>query len=161
MRLVLATPELLQAAASGPDDLASLLTVDVPDGWPEFPEAIDATIEFLQLFPEQAAWAMYFFVDDDVQSLVGSGGFKGAPLEGMVEIGYEIAPGWRGQGLATAAASSLIEVARESGQVGIVAAHTLASENPSMGVLRKLGFVLAATTTDPEVGSVCRWHLEL
>ena len=41
-----------------------------------------------------------------IYSLIGLGGFKGAPDHGQVEIGYEIAPGYRLRGLATEAADA-------------------------------------------------------
>ncbi len=158
MRLIPATPRLLRAAAVGPAELAAELAVEVPDGWPEFPAAIPATIEFLRLFPEQSAWSMYFFVDEDATSLLGSGGFKGAPANGMVQIGYEVAPCWRGQGVATRAVSALIDVARASDEVHTIAAHTLGTENHSVSVLRKQGFTKVSTAADGSFGEIWRWE---
>ena len=104
---------------------------------------------------------MYFFVDTQTRTLVGSGGFKGAPLDGMVEIGYEIAPDWRGRGCATAAARALVERARASGLVTRVAAETLPAANTSGSVLRKLGFVRVGEASDPDVGVTWRWGADL
>ena len=161
IELVVATAQLLEAASVGSDALAAALGVDVAPGWPEFPAAIPAALAFLEIFEEQAQWSMYFFVDTQTRTLVGSGGFKGAPLDGMVEIGYEIAPDWRGRGCATAAARALVERARASGLVTRVVAETLPEANASGSVLRKVGFVRVGEASDPDVGVTWRWELIL
>ncbi len=60
---------------------------------------------------------MQFFVDDATRRLVGSGGFASPPVERTVEIGYEVAPEFRGHGFGTAAARALVERAVASGEV--------------------------------------------
>jgi [ribosomal protein S5]-alanine N-acetyltransferase len=89
--------------------------------------------------------------------LVGPGGYVGPPVDATVEIGYEIAPAFRGRGLATAAAQALIDKAGE--QVATVLAHTAAAENASTGVLRRLGFRLIREVPDDELGITWRWEL--
>lgn len=161
IQLVAADVGLLQAASESADALASALDVEVPAGWPEFPAAIPAALAFLEVFEEQAQWSMYFFVDPVTRTLAGSGGFKGAPLDGMVEIGYEVAPSWRGRGVATAAARALVTRARASGLVNVVAAQTLPEVTASGSVLRRLGFVRVGDSTDDDVGATWRWELTI
>jgi [ribosomal protein S5]-alanine N-acetyltransferase len=74
--------------------------------------------------------------------LVGWGGFKGAPKEGIVELGYAIAPDRRGRGLATAAAEAMVAEAFDDPEVSAVIAHTLPERNASNRVLEKVGFHL-------------------
>jgi hypothetical protein len=50
-----------------------------------------------------------------------------------------------------------VESALESGEVDRVVAHTLASENPSTGVLRALGFELMEELDDPDEGTIWEW----
>ena len=104
-----------------------------PGGWPEFPEAIGFTIDRLAMHPHEADWWMHYFLVNGL--IIGSGGFVGRPKKGVVEIGYEIAPGFRGTRLGLGAASALIEQAFDSGEVRSVIAHTLAVEGPSTKVL--------------------------
>ena len=59
---------------------------------------------------------------------------------------------------ATEAARRWLDIATGRG-VALVCAHTLAGENPSTGVLRRLGFRRTAELADPEVGAVWRWEL--
>ena len=68
--------------------------------------------------------------------LVGSGGYKGPPVSREVEIGYEIAPGYRRKGYATAATLLMTQHAFETGLVDAVVAHTVAEENASTRVLQ-------------------------
>jgi RimJ/RimL family protein N-acetyltransferase len=130
----------------------------VPDGWPEFGESIEFTIDTLREKPREGGWWLHFFLDGD-GTLVGSGGFVGPPDDGVVEIGYEIAPGLRGRGHATAAARALIAKARDQGRVHTVLAHTLAHVSPSTSVLRRLGFGFVGEFPDPDEGTVWRWEL--
>jgi ribosomal-protein-alanine N-acetyltransferase len=136
-----------------------LLGSEAPDGWPEFPESVDFTLAKLAEHPHQADWWMHFFLADHGALLVGSGGFIGPPVDGVVEIGYEIAPAYRDRGLATAAARAMIDKAIASGRVATVIAHTLIGENPSTGVLRRLGFRRTGAVRDPEEGTAWRWEL--
>ena len=159
LKLVPATIAHLVALQSDSAAFGDLIGSPVPKGWPEFPESVDFTLDRLRAHPDEADWWMHFFLADS--TLVGSGGFTGLPSQRTVEIGYEIAPQFRGRGFATAAAAQLIDKARRSGGVDAVIAHTLAEHNPSTGVLRKLGFEWAGEVPDPEQGTVWRWRLPL
>jgi RimJ/RimL family protein N-acetyltransferase len=56
-----------------------------------------------------------------------------------MEIGYSVVPSWQRIGLATEACRALIESAWQRG-AQVVVARTLEGLEPSIGVLRKLGF---------------------
>lgn len=158
VRLVPATVPLLTALSDDPARFAELIGSPVPKGWPEFPEAIDFTLAHLKDAPEaDRPWSMQFFVDRDTGRLVGSGGFAAPPVERTVEIGYEVAPAFRGQRFGVEAARALVEQAVATGEVDHVTAHTLPGPNPSTGVLVSLGFEHVADQTDPEVGTVWEW----
>lgn len=165
MRLVAATLEWLEALQSDTAEFARLIGGPVPAGWPEFPESIEFTIDRLRERPDQAGWWMHFFfdsttdsTDDSAGPLVGSGGFVGPPEDGVVEIGYEIAPEFRGRGLATAAATAMVARAVAEGDVHTVIAHTLAGPSASTSVLRRAGFVCMGEVPDSEEGTVWRWE---
>jgi len=159
VRLVPATVTLLKAVDEDRTLFSELIGSPVPEGWPEFPEAIGFTLEHLRKAPEaDRAWSMQFFVDGATGRLVGSGGFATQPVERTVEIGYEVAPAFRGQGFGTAAARALVEHAVASGEVDHVLAHTLPGPNASTGVLVSLGFEHVDDQEDPEVGTVWEWR---
>jgi ribosomal-protein-alanine N-acetyltransferase len=159
VRLVPATVQLLKALNGDRALFAELIGSPVPAGWPQFPEAISFTLEHLQAAPEAAqAWSMQLFVDPATGRLLGSGGFAAPPADRAVEIGYEVAPEFRGRGFGSAAALALVERAVASGEVDRVVAHTLPGPNPSTGVLVSLGFAHTADQEDPEVGPVWEWR---
>lgn len=159
VRLVPATGELLRALRDDRPAFEELIGSTVPEHWPEFPEAIGFTLEQLEAAPEDdQRWSMQFFVDDATGRLVGSGGYVAPPVDRTVEIGYEVAPEFRGRGFGTAAARSLVDRALEGGEVDHVLAHTLPGPNGSTGVLASLGFAHLADREDPEVGTVWEWR---
>src|SRR5262245_16706579 len=101
LKLVDGTLELLSAALEGRSALEGLLGVSVAEGWEGFPEALPILRASYERNPEGDVWGYLFFIEPEVSTLVGFGGFKGSPSpEGVVEIGYAIAPAFRGQGLA-------------------------------------------------------------
>ena len=128
-----------------------------PGSWPEFPEAIGFTIERLAMHPHEADWWMHYFLLNGL--IIGSGGYVGRPKKRVVEIGYEIAPGFRGRHLGTGAASALTEQAFDSGQVDSVIAHTLAVEGPPTKVLVRLGYTNEEELQDAGGTTVWRWRL--
>ena len=158
VRLVPATVRLLAALTDDRRLFSELIGSPVPDGWPEFPEAIGFTLEHLRNAPEaDRSWSMQFFVDHATGKLVGSGGYATPPVDRTVEIGYEVVPAFRGQRFGIAAARALVERAVASGEVDHVTAHTLPGPNPSTGVLLSLGFQHTDDQEDPEVGTVWEW----
>ena len=160
IRCVAASVPLLTALNDDPSLFSEMIGSPVPDGWPEFPEAIGFTLEHLrEASGTDGAWSMLFFLDDATGQLVGSGGFASPPSERTVEIGYEIAPEFRRRGFGTAAARALVHRAVASGEVDRVIAHTLPGPNPSTGVLVSLGFEHLEDQEDPEVGVVSKWRL--
>ena len=159
VRLVAATVPLLETLNDDPALFGELVGSPVPRGWPEFPEAVTFTLEHLQNASEaDRPWSMQLFVDDATGRLVGSGGFASAPRERTVEIGYEVAPEFRGRGFGSAGAKALVDRAVASGEVDHVVAHTLPGPNPSTGVLESLGFEHVADQDDREVGVVWEWR---
>lgn len=131
----------------------------VPNGWPEFPEAIGFTLEHLRDASDaDRSWSMQFFVDPANGRLLGSGGFAAPPVARTVEIGYEVASEFRGRGIGVAAARALVERAVAGGEVDHVIGHTLPGPNPSTGVLVSVGFEHVDDQEDPEVGAVWEWR---
>lgn len=158
VRLVPATVPMLNALIEDRRLFGEMIGSPVPDGWPEFPEAIGFTLEHLRTAPEtDRGWSMQFFLDAATGLLLGSGGFAAPPVDRTVEIGYEVAPEFRGQGFGTAAARALVERAVAGGEVDHVIAHTLPGPNPSTGVLAALSFEHVADQEDAEVGTVWEW----
>src|SRR4051812_13176857 len=130
----------MDAALAGDEELAAALGHAVVPGWATFREALPAARGALLAEPGDAGWRTRLFVSGDPPELVGWGGFKGPPRNGVVEIGYEIAESRRNRGLATAAVRAMVAEAFADERVTEVIAHTLAEPNASTRVLEKTGF---------------------
>jgi ribosomal-protein-alanine N-acetyltransferase len=157
-RLVPFTPRL--AAAHQQGALAEALGIDrLPADWPTFPEGVapDCAAEPP---PDGAHWGPWLYLRADGGALLGNGGFTGAPQQGVVELGYEIAPEHRGQGHAQAAVRAMLALAWAQAEVCSVLAHTLAEHNPSTGVLSACGFAFDGEQPNDELGCVWRWRLD-
>jgi len=145
------------ALKQGAPQLQEMLGARIPEGWPQFPEAFEVREEDPGA---SGRWPSYFFVCPAQGELVGNGGFAAPPNDaGEVEIGYEIAPGFQNKGYATAAARSLLALAFSREEVSAVVAHTLAQENASNAVLKKIGMSLLAELPNPELGKVWKWGI--
>jgi RimJ/RimL family protein N-acetyltransferase len=142
----------MDAALAGDDALARALGHDVVPGWATFREALPPTRDALVEHPNGHAWGTRLFVSGDPPELVGWGGFKGPPSDGVVEVGYEIAETRQGRGLATAATNAMVAEAFADDRVTEVIAHTLPERNASTRVLEKAGFTYeGAAAEDGEV----------
>jgi [ribosomal protein S5]-alanine N-acetyltransferase len=151
------TRERAEALFEGDDAFRRRFGYAVADGYLQFPEALPAIVQALREGMD-SDWFSYLIIDAPAATVVGLGGFTGPPVDRSVEIGYSVAPAHRGQGHATEAARRWIDLASGRG-VAMVCAHTIAEENASTAVLRRLGFRRTAELTDPEVGTVWRWEL--
>ena len=158
IRLVRADVSLLDAALKGDDALRRALGIEVVPGWVTFTEALAPTRDALAADPGRVEWGARFFVAGDPPELVGWGGFKGPPEDGVVELGYEIAEARRGRGLATAATRAMLEEAFADDRVTAVIAHTLSERNASNRVLEKAGFSFDGEA-DEDGETVWRWRL--
>jgi len=148
VRLVRPDFRLLDAALAGDDTLAQALGHAVVPGWVSFADALRHTRDGLAADPDAAEWGTRLFVAGDPPELVGWGGFKGPPADGVVELGYEIAEVRRERGLATAATCAMLDEAFADARVDTVIAHTLPERNASNRVLEKAGFHYAGATTE-------------
>lgn len=162
-----ATVEELEHSLDDPAALAAAIGGPVPDGWPEKVEMFRFAAELLKERPDEAEWRVYLFFDE-AGNLVGSGGYQGPPSghkpDRVVEIGYEIALGFRNRGLGTAAVSALIDHARDTQAVDTVIARTAAEpNNASAKILRTLKFVNhgLAPPPDGKGDPVWQWQLDL
>jgi ribosomal-protein-alanine N-acetyltransferase len=160
LNLVSASFELLDAAIEDEPRLGRLLAATVADGWAGFPESLPMLRNSCASNPGGHAWGTFFFVLENPRTLVGLGGYKGAPSnDGVVEIGYAIAPAFRGRGLATAVVQQLVTRGFGDPQVRFIDAHTLAQVSASTRVLEKSGFEMVGVLEDPDDGPIWHWRL--
>jgi [ribosomal protein S5]-alanine N-acetyltransferase len=105
-----------------------------------------------------ALWHSFFaYVDAGLGAIVGSGGFKGPPVDGAVEIGYNTAIACRGRGLASEGVSRLVRIAFLQAGVSEVRAETALDNAASRRVLLKAGFRHVGQRASDEDGALDRW----
>jgi RimJ/RimL family protein N-acetyltransferase len=135
------------------------LEATIAEGWAGFPEALPVLRDACAKSPQGYPWGPFFFVLEAPRTLVGLGGYKGGPSsDGVVEIGYAIAPAFRGRGLATEAVRQMVVQGFADPQVTFIDAHTLAQTNASTRVLVKSGFEMLDTLQDPDDGPIWHWR---
>jgi [ribosomal protein S5]-alanine N-acetyltransferase len=154
--------ETLRSAIAGNETLAKKLNVKVQENWTEFGvDALRYSLTKISESQDEKTWWTYFPIHKQENKLIGSGGYKGQPTpDGTVELGYEIAPGFRNRGLATEMAQGLIENAFKDKRVKSIIAHTLGQVNPSTKVLEKCGFKKVEEINDPDDGIIWKWELK-
>lgn len=131
IELVPATPDVAQAVVS----YGEIALPHVED-WPH-DDSADA-LRPLAEHPADTVEGTFLITEEGV--VVGDCGWFGPPVDGVVEIGYGVAPSVRGRGLATAAVQLLLAWVASRGAVR-VRAEVLPSNLPSLRLLERLGFV--------------------
>jgi hypothetical protein len=102
-------------------------------------------------------WTMpRLFLDDESGRVVGSAGFKFAPRDRRVEIGYGVSMAFRCHGYATEGVTLLTNEAFASGLVDEVDATTDRANHSSGRVLEKAGFVNYRSGDDAD-GPILLW----
>ena len=122
----------------------------------ESTEVLDMTIRFYARIGYSLPWVGYFAMADGV--IVGSGGFKGRPMLGKVEIAYGTLPRYQHQGIGAQICRQLVDMARATDPEVIITARTLRKESYSTRILRKNNFVKKGTVVDAEDGKVWEWE---
>jgi RimJ/RimL family protein N-acetyltransferase len=103
--------------------------------------------------PPSAGWVTAVVWDPGRRLAAGRAGFHGPPDgAGMVEIGYSIDPGHRRRGYARAAVRSLLDRAAREPGVRTVRASVAPANEPSLALVRSLGFVVVGEQVDERDG---------
>ena len=109
----------------------------------------DYMISLLDGRPDNADWLMQAVAIDD--EVIGNAGFKGAPKDGEVELGYSIAPDHRRRGHASTVVTMLLDRAHRA-RVNRVIARINPDNLASIGVVTKAGFVPDGEYLSPRSG---------
>ena len=162
LKIISCDTEILSSAIEGNVMLAKKMNVTIPVDWTEFgKDALLYSLQKLAESEEEKNWWTYFPIFKEENKLIGSGGYKGKPSkDGIVEIGYEIAPTYRNRGLATEMTQGLVANAFKYEKVRSVIAHTLGHENPSTKVLQKNGFKRTKEFRDQYDNLIWKWELD-
>lgn len=152
-------PAVLDALLDGRrDEAAGRLGTTIPDWWPD---AIDSRflrvrLEEMRADPDTQQWLLRALIRrGPTPAFVGHAGFHGPPRLAeprALELGYAIFPSHRGQGYAIEAAEALIAWAREHHGIRHFIASVGPDNDPSLAIVRKLGFIHTGQQWDDEDG---------
>jgi ribosomal-protein-alanine N-acetyltransferase len=98
--------------------------------------------------------------------MIGHAGYHGPPGNNStqnpnaVEFGYTIEPGWRGRGFATQAAVMLMDLAEKRAGIRHFVLAVSPNNDPSLAIVRKLGFVKTGEHIDEVDGLEHVFELE-
>ncbi len=152
--LLAASRALLTAELHKPHYFPTLLGAALPAEWPaaDFDRAAhERNLAQLTAGGRTAAgWYNWYALrkaeGETNRTLVGAGGFLGPPdATGTAEIGFSLAPEWRGQGLGTELVAGLVQQAAATGMVRRLVAHTEEANPAARQVLQRNAFELAGT----------------
>ncbi|HVV09254.1 GNAT family N-acetyltransferase [Amycolatopsis sp.] len=141
LELVELSPQLLLWIADRDREaVAASLGVSVPADWPATVPA-RTNFKLLRDDPASRPWLSRGIVLREERTLIGEVGFHSPPDElAVVELSYEVLPGYRRRGFAAEAVRALTDWAYESGDAGTAYATIAADNAASIGLVRSLGF---------------------
>ncbi len=159
LELVSFSPTILEALLAGRrEEAEALFSVPLRPGWPDDDAEPLLRLRLGQMVeePESQRWLVRALVRRHDTVMIGHAGFHGPPgshglAPGQAEFGYTVFPEYRGRGYATEAAVALMEWAKGEGVRGFVASVAPSNE-PSLAIVRKLGFVQTGEQWDDEDG---------
>lgn len=117
------------------------------DEWPsnDIKEILPFLLKSLSPTSDPDGFGAWLFIDKMDDSIIGDGGFKGAPNDkGSIDIGYNIVKSKRRKGYAFEAVSALIKWGLSHPDVQQITADCLIENTPSINLLKKLGMMEAS-----------------
>ncbi len=158
--LVSVSPTVLEALLEGRrEEAEALLSLPLPADWPgeDVSPFLRLRLEQMRRDPDSQKWLVRALVlRSGGGQMIGYVGFHGPPgttglAPGKAELGYTVFPPFRGRGYATEAVVALMEWAESEGITRFVASVGPWNE-PSLAIVRKLGFVQTGEHWDEEDG---------
>lgn len=153
------TPEFIEAVLEDRrEDAEALLDIELPDVFPAPGERGFLGMRLRQMREDERfeTWCPHAVVLEG--KMIGHAGYHGPPGSNStqnpdaVEYGYKIFPDWRGRGYATRAAVMLMDLAEERASVRHFVLAVAPTNDPSLAIVHKLGFVKTGEMMDEEDG---------
>jgi ribosomal-protein-alanine N-acetyltransferase len=159
IELVPMTPEFIAAALAGHRHEATrLIGAELPEDFPSEGERRFLGLRLRQMREDERfrTWCPHAVVRGG--KMIGHAGYHGPPgvnstqNPDAVEFGYRIFPPHRGRGYATQAARMLMNQAEERAGIRHFVLSVGPENEPSLAIVRKLGFVRTGERMDEEDG---------
>jgi len=164
LELVSMSPEFIEALMGGNRERAeSVIGLRLPDSWPEeIHHLLNRRLEQMRRDPSEQPWlARAMVLRNGGRTVVGNIGFHGPPdRRGMVEVGYTVDPDHRRRGYAEEAVRALFDWASREHGIRLFRASVGPNNEPSLGLIRKLGFVQTGVQWDEIDGEELVFELD-
>ena len=142
---------------TSPQDLRELLLSPCSEEHAIAPPAVLTMLADLDGHNEPVFAPAAWLVTEDGMP-VGLFSITRAPEQGVLDIGYGIAPAHQGRGLAGRALAELVDWARHDARVRCLSAETAVGNVASQAVLRRNGFTVVGQRSDAEDGALLCWR---
>jgi [ribosomal protein S5]-alanine N-acetyltransferase len=162
------SPAFMQASLDGRlAEAARLLGAALPPDWPKGrARTLRMRLDDLARNPAARPWLLRAMVlREPERRLIGHIGFHDPPgPEGTIEVGYSVLPPYQRRGYALEAVEALFGWATQEHGITQFVASVGPWNEPSLGLVRKLGFVQTGVRWDDEDGEElvfaldCRTH---
>jgi [ribosomal protein S5]-alanine N-acetyltransferase len=155
IELVPMTPEFVAAVLDGRRaEAAVLLGTELPEEFPSKGEEGFLGLRLRQMREDERfqTWCPHAVILGG--QMIGHAGYHGPPgvnandEPGAVEFGYKIFPPYRGRGYATQAARMLMDLAAKRAGISHFVLSVGPYNEPSLAIVRKLGFVKTGERMD-------------
>jgi [ribosomal protein S5]-alanine N-acetyltransferase len=158
LQLVPLSPRFLDALLDRRDDAEATLGLAVPADWPDAHDRrfLDLRRNQARADPAREEWLPFAIARDG--RMIGHIGFHGPPgVNGpkqpdALEVGYTVFEPWRRQGYATEAVTGILDWAQAKHGVRHFVASVSPQNEPSLALVRRLGFRQTGTQWDDEDG---------
>lgn len=124
-------------------------------------------VPILQVYPDyykkvgyNKPWIGYFATIDG-KEIIGTGGYKGEPKDGKVEIAYSTFKKYEGLGIGTQICKQLVLLFLQTNPSIRITARTLEDGYASISVLKKNGFEYLGVVYEKEDGFVLEWEFKI
>src|SRR2546423_8303965 len=171
LELVSLSPEFIDALlAERRGDAEAAATLKLPDDWPDAHDRgfLNFRLRQMRERPEVQRWFVYALVlPEGERPMIGHAGFHGPPgvnavkAPDAVEVGYSIFESYRRRGYATEVVRALIDWASSEHGIRHFVASISPENEPSLALVRRLGFERTGRHWDEEDGQADAFELRI
>jgi RimJ/RimL family protein N-acetyltransferase len=171
LELVSMSPRFIEALLAGRRDEAAVEAgFTFPESWPDAHDAGFLALRLRQMLerPEIQEWFVYAVVlPEGERPMIGHAGFHGPPgvnavkAADSVEVGYMIFEPYRRRGYATEVVRTLLDWASSEHGIHCFIASVSPGNEPSLALVRRLGFQQIGRHWDEEDGEELEFELRI
>ena len=126
LKLVACVGMHLQGMQNSEGHATSMMGYDTVEGWLASVESVEHAIALLEADSQNLRWGMHLVLHKADDKIIGTCGYNGlADADGVVDVGYALAPSYRNQGIEGEIAKALVDNAFEWAMVEKIDAKAL------------------------------------